>query len=105
MRRVPLPCALDDRLDAVPRRPPEHGSGAPKVRVYRDRVTGPTTELLDRDLPTAHPARDVDHLEHRRALAGSEVDHRRVPAALEMIDRADVRVGEIDHVHVVADGR
>ncbi len=105
MRGVPPPRRLDYRLElGEPRLPAEllpellRGSDEPR-RVAR---TAPC--LLDRELPARDPLRRGDHLAHREAVPRAEVVDLGL-AFLEGAYRQDVRLGQVGHVDVVADGR
>ena len=102
VRRVPLPRALDDLVDAELRRPSEH-VGARRRSVYtatgsparRPSFSTAISRPLTRFATSITSSTDEPLPVPRFTI----VD---LPPPLEMIDRPDVRVGEIDHVHVVA---
>src|SRR5690606_36709488 len=64
------------------------------------RVAGASLDDLDRQLTTDDAFEGAQHVEHRAADAGAEVDGEH--AGLERLERGDVALGEIHHVDVVA---
>src|SRR5699024_1646368 len=68
------------------------------------RVAGAAGAVLRGDLDALGAGDRVDHLEHARALAGADVEGAvRAFLAAQVVQRGDVGVGEVQHVHVVAD--
>src|SRR5699024_3903635 len=64
----------------------------------------PGTGLTDlgRDLDALRTGDRVDHLEHAGSLTGPDVEGAaRALLAAQVVQRGDVGVGEVEHVHVV----
>jgi len=55
--------------------------------------------------PPDGPLGRAQHLEDRRTHARAQVQHGGRSRALEILQRPHVRVGQVDHVHVLADCR
>src|SRR4051794_1625412 len=105
MGRVPAVRRLDDLLDPVLGCPAEQLPRLGVVPEHLDGITRPAGHVHGRDVGPADPAGRLEHLTDRRALAGPEVDGRRRPGPLEVLERPDVGVGQVLDVDVVTDGR
>ncbi len=102
----PSPGRVDHGVDVrPPGREPQLPHGQAGVGHQLGRVARPTGRVADRHRPTGHPAHRVDDLLDREAATGPQVECRGHASPLEVSQGADVGVGQIADVDVVADRR
>ena len=88
-------------------------AGAPTEQLGREtgigdqygRIAGPSCGFTARDGFAADRLGSPDHLAHRVTAASAEVERRALPPGAEMFQRAQMRLGEVLHMNVVADRR
>jgi len=102
MRRVPAPGGADDILErAEARRPAGLGPQPGARRDQHRRIAGaPRTEAMGHR-PAADAGHGVDHLAHR--IAGAAAEIVAAAALLQPVQHADMRLGEIGDMDIVAD--
>src|SRR5437660_132783 len=71
---------------------------------YR-RIAGPSSRFAAWDGFAADRLGSPDHLAHRVAAAGAEVECRALPPREQMFESAQMRFGEVLDMNVVADRR
>src|SRR5690606_8672570 len=105
--RLPrLPRRPDDLRQPLRRTPTEELVDATRVAHELRRVARAARQDLRRDVEPAHAPDLVDDLAHRRALTGADVEHvERALRGVEVLQRREVRLREVEHVNVVADAR
>ena len=106
LSRVPLPRVLSTVVleAAVARRPPEHRARAGGIGHQFRRIAWPPRGRIEGHVPAADLTHCVDHLPHRVPHPGTQVDGLAGRAAVQALDRAQVRVGQVGDVDVVAHG-
>src|SRR3954452_25163757 len=101
MARVPAPRGRHDLLEAACRAPPEELAGARRVGPHRWWIPGAARRLIGRDRSACHPSRRLEHLEDRRTDASADVHDEGGVAAIDRLERASVRLGEVEDMDVV----
>ena len=74
---------------------------ASATRLGGSPARGPS--IRDRDRAPRDFASAFDHFHHRISVARPEIEEIGLPAFAKMLESPDVRIGQIGHVHVVAD--
>src|SRR4051794_12101301 len=104
MRLEPRPCVGDHRLDLrLARDPAQLVADLLRRRHQRRGIARAPALLVDRDLPSGHRARGVDHLAHREAGAVAEVVDLVHAGLRRALEAEDVRLPEVLDVDVVPD--
>src|SRR5690348_16348597 len=103
---MPSQRGADDRVQI-------RDAGAPPQQLDREtrigdqyrRITGPLCGIAARDRFAAERLGSPDHFPHRMAASGAEVECDAVPTGAEMCERAQMSLGEVLNMDVVADRR
>src|SRR5438046_2479669 len=103
MRAVPVPRRADDGLERrEARRPMELRVRLVRGGVEDGGIAGTARAERPRNLASGDARDGVDDFAHRMRMTGAEVVRARLPRLDDRLERFHVRVGEIGHVHVVA---
>ena len=95
-------CSTMVLRSGVARRPAEHVAGASGIGHQLRRIARAPRRQVEGHVPSTHLADRVDYLAHGVPDTGAQIDRLARRARAEALDRAQVRVGEIDDVDVVA---
>src|SRR3989442_908613 len=106
VRPVPVPGGTHDDLEVgVARRPVQLGVRLLRRRVEHRGIARAPRRQRPRYLASGDAFDGVDDLAHRVRMPGTEIVRARSIRLDQRVQRADVRIGEIGHVDVIAQAR
>src|SRR5262249_29154077 len=102
---VPGPGGAQDAVEIGDlRRPAQHLAGAAGVGDERSGIARPAPDLAARDLVAGDALGGLDHRLDAVPRAGAEIELEALAAVQQMADRADMRLGQVLDMDVVAHG-
>src|SRR4051812_14322800 len=101
---MPRPRVADDHLEfGISTGPAEHLTGTGGCRDEFWRVSGAPRRFDSWHGSATDAGHCIDHLAHGMSVSSAEVDRLTGSAGGQAIERAQMRVGQVHHVDVVAD--
>ncbi len=101
-RRVPAPCIGNDDVELrTLGRPAQVLANALRRCVEHRRIARPPGSRASVHVTTGHALHGIDDLPHRRWPLGAHVVARRGAVLFQPRKRADMRIGQVEHVNVV----
>lgn len=103
---MPDPSVRNDLVDVRALRAPiQHFAGSRSIRYERCRIPGPPRRKLLADSAARDPLHTVPDLEYARAPAGPEIDCRGGSAPGQILERLQMRAGQVCDMDIVPDRR